>query len=231
MPNEMSFWSLFFDASFLVKTIMLGLLIISMISWTFIIQRGLALRHAEQESKRFERRFWSGIDLSMLYEKLSTNYQNLRGLEAVFLAGFREYQRLAEERQVAATDLASGCQRAMGVALARESDQLDTHLSFLATVGSISPYVGLFGTVWGIMHSFMALGSVQQATLSMVAPGIAEALVATAMGLFASIPAVIAYNRYNYRIGQLMNRYTNFQEEFVSILYRQAHRQVAGARV
>lgn len=229
MSNQMSFWNLFFDASFLVKTIMLGLLCVSILSWTFIIQRGLVLRNADQESLRFERRFWSGIDLSMLYEKLANNHQNLRGLEAVFWSGFREYQRLTEDALTSASDLATGCQRAMGVALARENDHLDAHLSFLATVGSISPYVGLFGTVWGIMHSFMALGGQQQATLAMVAPGIAEALVATAMGLFASIPAVVAYNRYNYRISQLMNRYANFQEEFVGILYRQASRQALPA--
>lgn len=229
MSNQMSFWNLFFDASFLVKTIMLGLLCVSILSWTFIVQRGLVLRNADAESQRFERRFWSGIDLSMLYEKLANNHQNLRGLEAVFWSGFREYQRLTEDALTSASELAIGCQRAMGVALARENEHLDAHLSFLATVGSISPYVGLFGTVWGIMHSFMALGGEQQATLSMVAPGIAEALVATAMGLFASIPAVIAYNRYNYRIGQLMNRYANFQEEFVGILYRQASRQALPA--
>jgi biopolymer transport protein TolQ len=227
MGNEMSFWSLFWNASALVKVIMMGLMVVSVISWTFIIQRSIALRQAESESKKFERRFWSGIDLSMLYEKLSSNYQNLRGLEAVFLSGFREYHRLTEDKQVAASELAEGCQRAMGVAIARESDQLEAHLSFLATVGSISPYVGLFGTVWGIMQSIMALGGAQQASLAVVAPEIAEALVATAMGLFASIPCVIAYNRFNYRINQLMSRYMNFQDEFVGILFRQASRQKA----
>lgn len=225
MAQEMSFWGLFWDASLLVKAIMIGLLVVSVISWTFIIQRAKALRHVEAEAKKFERRFWSGIDLSMLYEKLSSNFQGISGMEAIFASGFREYHRLTEDKQIPPSDLIIGCQRAMGVTIARENDELEAHLSFLATVGSISPYVGLFGTVWGIMQSIMALGGAQQASLSVVAPEIAEALVATAMGLFASIPAVVAYNRFNYRINQIMNRYLNFQDEFIGILFRQANRQ------
>lgn len=221
MSSEISFVDLIFEASLLVQLVMLSLLITSIVSWAFIIQRTKALSGAKVEAKKFEDRFWSGADLNRLYQELSAR-QNIGGLANVFCAGFKEFVRLSKSSTSVPDAIMEGTHRSMRVTLSREVDNLENHLPFLATAGSISPYVGLFGTVWGIMNSFIALGDQSQATLAMVAPGIAEALIATAMGLFAAIPAVIAYNRFSNQVEKLENSYANFMEEFASILHRQA---------
>jgi biopolymer transport protein TolQ len=177
---------------------------------------------AARESGRFESRFWSGGNLNQMFRELSQKEDDLSGMDSVFVAGFKEYARLEKQRGIQPMEVLEGVQRAMRVALAREVEALETHLSFLATVGSTSPYIGLFGTVWGIMNAFHGLSTVQQATIASVAPGIAEALIATAMGLFAAIPAVIAYNRFSNDVERLVTRYEIFADEFASILQRQA---------
>nr|WP_281362621.1 protein TolQ [Marinifaba aquimaris] len=212
---------MFMQASLLVKAVMIMLLAMSVISWTMIFQRSKALKQAKTLSTKFEDKFWSGVDLSRLYQDLNAK-QNSEGSEALFKAGFKEFARTRQTAGRGTDSVMDATHRAMRVGLSREVEKLETHLTFLATVGSISPYIGLFGTVWGIMNSFIALGSVKQATLSMVAPGIAEALIATAMGLFAAIPAVIAYNRFSHTVEKLENSYHNFMEEFSAILHRQA---------
>ena len=221
MSSEISFLDLIFDASLLVQLVMLALFTTSLVSWAFIFQRTKALGQAKVEVKKFEDRFWSGADLNRLYQELSAR-QTLDGLSSVFCAGFKEFVRLSKNSSSLPDAIMEGTHRSMRVTLSREVDSLESHLPFLATAGSISPYIGLFGTVWGIMNSFIALGGQQQATLAMVAPGIAEALIATAMGLFAAIPAVIAYNRFSNQVEKLENSYANFMEEFASILHRQA---------
>ncbi len=224
MVADQSFISLFTNASLLVQMVMLLLLLASVLSWTLILQRWQLFRQAKSAMDTFERTFWSGAELSKLYHQYAGDrVERLQGSESIFVAGFKEFTRLRKQPGVQAVAVLEGAQRAMRVALAREIDRLETHLPFLATVGSVSPYVGLFGTVWGIMNTFRGLSMAGQATLAMVAPGISEALVATAMGLFAAIPAVIAYNRYANRLQLLVNRYDNFLEEFTSILHRQAH--------
>lgn len=220
MSAELSFIDLFLQASLLVKFVMLILLAFSVICWTMIFQRNKALTQAKQQLKSFEDKFWSGADLSKLYTEISAR-QHIVGVESLFIAGFKEFARLRKSHIDAPQAVVDGTHRAMRVALSREVDNLETHLPFMATVGSISPYIGLFGTVWGIMNAFIALGAVEQATLAMVAPGIAEALVATAMGLFAAIPAVMAFNRFSHTVEKLENGYGNFMEEFASILQRQ----------
>lgn len=224
MTANLSLMSLFLNASILVKMVMLLLVTASIISWTLIFQRWNLFKRSEQDLNEFENTFWSGVDLNKLYHHLSNEHQDISGNKSIFMSGFKEFVRLKKQFSSPGA-IMEGSQRAMRVALSREIERLEMHLPFLATVGSVSPYIGLFGTVWGIMNSFRALGSVQQATLSMVAPGISEALVATAMGLFAAIPAVVAYNRYSNRLQSFSNRYTNFLEEFTSILHRQAHMQ------
>jgi biopolymer transport protein TolQ len=209
-------------ASIVVQLVMLLLLGASLVSWTMIFRKWMTFRLAARDAERFESRFWSGGNLNQMFQELSRNDERLAGMDSVFVAGFKEYSRLEKQKNIQPSEILEGVQRAMRVALTRELDYLETHLSFLATVGSTSPYVGLFGTVWGIMHAFQALSSVQQATIASVAPGIAEALIATAMGLFAAIPAVIAYNRYSNDVERLMTRYQIFMEEFASILQRQA---------
>ncbi len=223
MSADLSFIHLIANASVLVQLVMALLVGLSVASWFIIFQKRKVMNSALAAAQQFEGRFWSGGDLSQLYRELSTSEDTPRGMESIFHAGFKEFVRLRQQPDVEKRALAEGAQRAMRVALNRETDHLEMHLPFLATVGSTSPYVGLFGTVWGIMNSFRALANVNQATLAMVAPGIAEALIATAMGLFAAIPAVIAYNRYNTHTDRLINRYDNFLEEFVSVLQRQAH--------
>jgi biopolymer transport protein TolQ len=223
MGADLSFFGLIAGASPVVQLVMLLLLTVSVLSWTMIFRKRRALSAARGDADRFEQRFWSGGDLYTLYNQVSPRADNLRGLSSIFVAGFQEFIRLRKKAGVDPTSVVEGAQRSMRVSLSREIDDLETHLSFLATVGSTSPYVGLFGTVWGIMNAFRGLADVHQATLAMVAPGIAEALIATAMGLFAAIPAVIAYNRYSNDVERLENRYDNFLEEFSSILHRQAH--------
>jgi biopolymer transport protein TolQ len=220
VSSELSFFDLFLEASLLVQLVMLLLLVTSMVSWAFIFQRGKALNQAQVDLKKFEDKFWSGADLNKLYQELSAR-QSLSGLASLFTSGFKEFVRLRKSAHSSSESIMEGSSRAMRVSLSREIDELERHLPFLATTGSISPYIGLFGTVWGIMNSFIALGQVQQATLAMVAPGIAEALIATAMGLFAAIPAYVAYNRFISQVEKLENSYGNFMEEFSSILHRQ----------
>lgn len=224
MSSDLSLMGLFLNASMLVKLVMLLLLTGSVISWALIFQRWQTFKGSQKMADNFENTFWSGIDLNKLYQTLSVQRKEATGSENIFLAGFKEFVRLRKQ-SVQPAAIMEGAQRAMRVAMGREVERLEMHLTFLATVGSVSPYIGLFGTVWGIMNSLRALGAVQQATLSMVAPGISEALVATAMGLFAAIPAVVAYNRYSHRLQSLTNQYANFLEEFTSILHRQAHGQ------
>lgn len=221
MAHDPSLWSFIANAGAVVKIVMLMLFAASLWSWTIIFQRLFFLKDANLAVKKFEKRFWSGGDLGKFYAELHVHQEGLHGLEHIFYAGFSEYFRLKKSGTVKADDIIEGTERAMKIALAREIALLEQHLSFLATVGSTSPYVGLFGTVWGIMTSFRALGAVQQATMAMVAPGISEALIATAMGLFAAIPAVIAYNRYASKVEQLANLYDTFREEFSSVLHRQ----------
>lgn len=221
MGANQSLWVIFADASLVVKVVMMLLLAASVVSWTFIFQRWMYLKNLNQSLNEFENEFWSGKDLTQLYA--SVRNENENGLSEIFQAGYKEFVRLRKQTNIANSHLIEGVQRAMRIAYAREVDKLEQHLPFLASVGSVSPYVGLFGTVWGIMNSLHALGNVQQATIAMVAPGISETLIATAMGLFAAIPAVLAYNRYSNKVERLLNQYETFQEEFSSILQRQLH--------
>ncbi len=220
MNADMSLFALISEASLLVKLVMLSLLLISLYSWTLIFRKRAEIAQALRDADNFEDKFWSGNELNKLYEDITARPHANRGMEGIFETGFKEFIRL-KKTVPDSNFVLEGTQRVMRISLAREIDQLEMSLPFLATAGSTSPYIGLFGTVWGIMNSFRALGEVQQATLAMVAPGIAEALIATAMGLFAAIPAVIAYNRYSHEVERLINRYDTFVEEFSSILQRQ----------
>ncbi len=223
MQTDLSMLHLILGASPVVQAVMLLLLGLSLVSWTMIFHKWKLLGAAREEADRFEKRFWSGGDLSALYQSVAAKGEEAEGLEDIFEAGFKEFARLRKQPSAEPSAIVEGAQRAMRVALSREEDRVEQGLSFLATVGSTSPYIGLFGTVWGIMNAFRSLGNVHQATLGMVAPGIAEALIATAMGLFAAIPAVIAYNRYSNDVERLINRYDNFVEEFSTLLHRQVH--------
>ena len=223
MNQDLSIIQLVLHASFVVQLVMLLLLLISLASWTVIFRKRIALSHARRQADTFEDDFWSGVDLAALYTRVSRREDEAEGLEAVFLAGFQEFLRLRAQTGVDPESVVAGSQRAMRAALSRETDELELQLPVLATAASVSPYIGLFGTVWGIMNAFMGLGAAKTATLQQVAPGIAEALIATAIGLFAAIPAVIAYNRYSTEVDRLVNRYDTFAEEFSNILQRQAH--------
>lgn len=216
--DSLSIPHLIMNASGVVQMVMLILVIGSILSWVVIFQRTFVMRRAHRAHRAFEDRFWSGVDLNELYRETPAE-QETEGAEHVFRAGFREFNRLiAKTRSPQA--ILEGVQRSMRVAWSREEDRLNLHLVFLATVASASPYIGLFGTVWGIMGSFQSLSMAQQATLATVAPWIAEALIATAMGLFAAIPAVIFYNRLSAESGRLLGKYEDFAEEFHSILHR-----------
>ncbi len=228
MSGDLSFLRLILDASVIVKLVLLMLVVASIVSWAVILKKRRVLNQAISSADAFERQFWSGGDLTEMYQKISKNKQITLGMESIFEGGFREFIRLRSEPGIDPAKLTDGSQRAMRVSQMREVDRLERNLAMLATIGSTSPYVGLFGTVWGIMNTFTALGNVQHATLAMVAPGIAEALVATAMGLFAAIPAVIAYNRYADLVNRLENRYDTFAEEFVAILQRHSPRSKSG---
>jgi len=221
MTNDFQVWQLVLEASWMVKMVMLILLAASVSSWMIIFRKRQTLSAAEKGANAFEEQFWSGTDLTHLYEKVSRNNSG-DGLEQIFEGGFKEFSRMREQERATPGVLVEAAQRGMRIALVRETDRLEHHLSYLATVGSTSPYIGLFGTVWGIMTSFHQLANVNQATIAMVAPGISEALIATAMGLFAAIPAVIAYNRYADKVVRLEYRYDGFTEEFSSILQRHA---------
>jgi biopolymer transport protein TolQ len=223
VQTDLSFIDLVSHASPLVQMVMAILMLASAISWFMIVERYRVLRGARKTADLFEQRFWSGIDLGELYRQINSGEEEVTGQASIFNAGFREFARLKRSGGIEPMAVVEGARRSMHVALSRELDTLENNLSFLATVGSISPYVGLFGTVWGILNAFHALGNVKQATLAMVAPGIAEALIATAMGLFAAIPAVVAYNRFAYDVERLHSRFEEFLDEFTSILQRQAH--------
>ncbi len=221
--ESMSVLSLIANASIVVQIIMLILFSLSMISWYMISQRQSVLSKTKRALNEFEERFWSGIDLSRLFVQVNTEPNQHSGEENIFRAGFKEFARLRKSSNSDPESVMAGTERSMRVALLREQEKLEKHLPFLATVGSTSPYIGLFGTVWGIMHSFLALANENQATLSLVAPGIAEALIATAIGLFAAIPAVIGYNRFSSSVDSLLHNYETFMDEFSSILHRKAH--------
>jgi biopolymer transport protein TolQ len=223
MNSELNVLGLILGASIPVKLV-LGILIgFSIASWFIIFRKKALIDRANAGADEFEERFWSGADLAGLFKDLTSAGERITGSAAIFEAGFREFARLRQRRGVDSRALLEGAQRAMRVASTREVDRLEQSLEFLANVGSISPYVGLFGTVWGIMIAFQGLANVKEATIAMVAPGISEALIATAMGLFAAIPAVWAYNRFSTKLERVNLRYDTFVEEFSSILARQAH--------
>jgi biopolymer transport protein TolQ len=227
VTEGMSPIELILNASGTALIVMVILLLLSVVSWVMIVQRWLVLSSAARNVLSFEQRFWSGMDLSQLYKEgsqmqKSENVQ-LVGMENIFRAGFKEFMRLRQQATVDKEAIMEGAQRAMRVAFSREEEKLERHLAFLATLGSVSPYIGLFGTVIGIMNAFLGLATQTQATLQVVAPGIAEALMATALGLWAAIPAVIAYNRYSDRIESITGSYITFTDEFSSILHRQIH--------
>jgi biopolymer transport protein TolQ len=213
----------FINAGPVVKIVMLILLLASLISWTFIFQRWAFLAGVKSKLKKFEKQFWSGVDLKQFYATVKEDKNNI-GIGSMFTAGFAEFMRLHQRVGICSDELLQGVRRAMLAEESRITEKLEAHLPFLATVGSTSPYIGLFGTVWGIMTAFSALGAVQQASIAMVAPGISEALIATAMGLFAAIPAVIGYNRFTTRADQILNRLDSFQEDFIRVLYHQIHK-------
>ena len=223
VTQDLSILSLILNASWAVQAIMVLLLFVSLMSWYYIFRKMFAIRRARRQTEDFERSFWSRPDLNALYQSAVNARHRTGALERIFEAGFRDFVKLKTQR-VETSDLVDGARRAMRATYQREMDHLESHLAFRASVGSVSPYVGLLGTVWGIMHSFRGLANVAQATLAAVAPGIAEALVATAIGLFAAIPAVVAYNRYSYDIERLSVRFESFMEEFSNILHRQAVR-------
>ncbi|HQS99118.1 MAG: protein TolQ [Hydrogenophilales bacterium 16-64-46] len=220
--QNLSVLHLVLQASLPVQVVMALLLGASFMSWWFIFVKWFALKRARRVADRFEREFWAGGDINAMYQRVSAERDSVGEMERIFEAGFREFMKLRRQAGLTVNVVIDGTRRAMRATYQRELDGLESHLSFLATVGSVSPYVGLFGTVWGIMIAFMGLSSVAQATLAQVAPGIAEALIATAMGLFAAIPAVIGYNRYTHDIDRLANRMESFMEEFSNILQRQA---------
>lgn len=209
------------NASVLVQLVMLLLLVVSLMSWWYIFRKMFVIKRATRQSNEFEKDFWSGKDLNSLYQSAASSRHSAGSLEKIFEAGFREYAKLKRQPGMGISVVMDGTRRAMRATYQREMDRLEAHLSFLATVGSVSPYVGLLGTVWGIMNAFRGLSNVVQATLAHVAPGIAEALVATAMGLFAAIPAVVAFNRYARDIDRIAIRFESFMEEFSNILQRQ----------
>jgi biopolymer transport protein TolQ len=223
MNTDLSIFTLVKEASFVVQFVMFILLAASLASWTFIFSKRKELKQAIGITDDFEDEFWSGVGLNELYKKMSSDRFEPEGIEKIFLAGYREFARMRQKGDVEPMVQVESAQRAMRIELARELDRLDETLPFLATVGSTSPYIGLFGTVWGVMHSFQGLAGVKNATLASVAPGISEALIATAIGLFAAIPAVIAYNRFSTRLDRLAGRYELFIDEFVVLLQRQAH--------
>jgi biopolymer transport protein TolQ len=223
VTHDLTIIGMIVNASIVVKVVMAILVMASMLSWTYIFMKLFQIRRARRLADDFEREFWSGSDLVGLYQRAANGRYVTVGLERIFEGGFKEFLKLKGRAGSDVTALLEGTRRAMKAAYQRELDALESHLSFLATVGSVSPYIGLFGTVWGIMNAFRGLSNVAQATLAQVAPGIAEALVATAIGLFAAIPAVIAYNRFAHDIDRLAGRYESFIEELSNILQRQSH--------
>lgn len=221
VTQDLAIVELITNASLIVKLVMAVLTYVSVMSWYWIFRKWFQLRDARRKTDQFERDFWSGGDLNTLYQDAVSDPPRSGALERIFAAGFREFTKLRGQRNLDAAGVIDGVRRAMRATYQREVDDLEAHLAFLASAGSVSPYVGLFGTVWGIMHSFRGLSSMQTATLAAVAPGIAEALVATAIGLFAAIPAVVAYNRFAHDTDRLAVRFESFMEEFSNILQRQ----------
>jgi biopolymer transport protein TolQ len=222
VTNDMSIFTLVSGASLPVQVVMLILLLTSLVSWWYIFIKVFSLKAANENVDQFEAQFWSGGDLNELYERIGSGRKTPQGMASIFQAGLKEFIRYKQQKDTEVSDVMEATRRAMRATYNRELDYLDSHLPFLASVGSVSPYIGLFGTVWGIMNAFRGLSNVAQATLSQVAPGIAEALVATAIGLFAAIPAVIAYNRFAAGVDRLSVRYESFIEEFTNILQRRA---------
>src|SRR5690554_2380397 len=226
MSNELNVLTLVMEASLVVQAVMLLLLILSIASWVVIIEKSRALKQAVGSANEFEDSFWSGGDLSALYREVSAE-ESPQGMAGIFESGFREFGRLRQEGGLSPEQIVEGARRSMNVSQLREMDRLESNLSFLATVSNTSPYIGLFGTVWGIMSAFYSLGNLQSATIAVVAPHISEALIATAMGLVAAIPAGIAYNRYADKVGRLEVRYGTFMEELSAIFQRSAARKDA----
>ncbi len=223
MSTDLSIIHLIAGASLVVQLVMLILLLGSFVSWSLILSFRVQVKTAKAGIIRFENDFWSAEDLTQLYSRISRDENRVEGLEKIFESGFQEFLKLRKKENLDSGDILDGAQRAMKVAIDRELEVFEARLPTLATVGSVSPYIGLFGTVWGIMNSFQSLSNVHQATLALVAPGIAEALVATAMGLFAAIPAVIAYNRFSSELDRIQGKYEIFVEEFLAILRRQVN--------
>lgn len=221
--NDSELIDLVLNASPVVQAVMLILTLMSLAAWSVSFSKSYQVRKAKGIAKAFEKTFWESPDLKALYQQVDVNRHHSQGMALIFAEGFKEFVRLKEQGVKEASDLMAGSQRTMKVAFSREVDKLEHRLSLLATVGSSAPYIGLFGTVWGVMHAFQSLGDVQHATLAAVAPGISEALIATAIGLFAAIPAVIAYNRLSNQVDRLLAEYENFAEGFLTILQRQAH--------
>lgn len=222
LSEDLSIISLVMHASLLVKLVMALLIGISFTSWYWIFRKSFAIRAARLSSDKFELEFWSGGDLNALFQSAANDRHHAGGMERIFEAGYREFTKLRARQNIDTAIAVDGARRAMRATYQRELDELESHTAFLASTGSVSPYIGLFGTVWGIMNAFRGLSNVGQATLSHVAPGIAEALVATAIGLFAAIPAVVAYNRFAHDIDRISIRWESFMEEFSNILQRQA---------
>jgi len=221
ITQDLSILELVINASAVVKVVMGLLTVVSFMSWYWIFRKWFSIRDAQAKTDKFERDFWSGGDLNSLYQSAINDRHSTGALERIFEAGYREFTKLRGQKSLDPATVVDGARRAMRATYQRELDGLEAHLAFLASVGSVSPYVGLFGTVWGIMHSFRGLANMSSATLSAVAPGIAEALVATAIGLFAAIPAVVAYNRFAHNVDRIAVRFESFMEEFSNILQRQ----------
>jgi biopolymer transport protein TolQ len=221
VTQDLSLLSLISNASFVVKLVIGLMLAMSLTSWWFIFRKAFVVRDARRKAEDFERTFWSGSDLNSLFQAIVSSRRPSGSMERIFEAGFREFVKLRKQTTLAVASVMDGTRRAMRASYQREMEYLEKHLAFLATVGSVSPYIGLLGTVWGIMNAFRGLANVHQATLAQVAPGIAEALIATAIGLFAAIPAVVAFNYYAREIDSLSTRFESFMEEFSNILQRQ----------
>ncbi|MBQ0133386.1 MAG: protein TolQ [Comamonas sp.] len=227
--QDMSILSLILQASWVVQLVMLILIVASVASWATIFRKAQALKQVRQRNEQFEQEFWSGNSLNDLYNSATQNAKQGGPMERIFASGMREYKKLRDRRITESGTLLDGTRRAMRASFQREMDEVESGLSFLGTVGSITPYIGLFGTVWGVMHAFTGFANMEQVTLSTVAPGIAEALVATAMGLFAAIPAVAAYNRYANTIDRIASNQETFMEEFTNILQRNVSAPAASA--
>ena len=230
MNQDLSILHLVLNASIVVQLVMLLLVVVSVSSWAAIFRKLFSLNRVKALNETFEREFWSGTSMNDLFAAAAKNARDSGPMERIFASGMREFQKLREKRIADTSTLMEGARRAMRASFQREMDVIESNLSFLASVGSVSPYVGLFGTVWGIMHAFTGLASLQQVTLATVAPGIAEALVATAIGLFAAIPAVVAYNRFARDIDRIAIKLETFIEEFSNILQRNVGAQSASGK-